>query len=133
MAKRGGIRVDIQHESDWIMYVNDGVGPYMWFDVCIKRLRWDWSEINRMGAKTMNNQRSMAEQSVLGLIWEGYGLGTKGNEVEVKLKQYKVSQRWGEHSMMLFCIKWECYVNISKNNLGEVEMVLEGSDTTNSP
>jgi len=31
------------------------------------------------------------------------------------------------------CVKWECYVNISKNNLGEVEMASEGSDTTNSP
>jgi len=38
----------------------------------------------------------------------------------------------GEHSTMLLCLKWECYVNLSKNNHGEVEMALEGSDTTNS-
>jgi len=48
--------------------------------------------------------------------------GNEGNEVEVESKWYKVSRRWGERSMILLFVKWECYVNISKNNSEEVEM-----------
>ena len=95
-----------------------------------QKIEWDQSKIDKMPAKTMNNWRSKVEQSILRLMCQGYGLGTKGNEVE--LKWYKVSWRWGEHSTMLLCVKWECYVNISKNNLREVEMASEGLDTTNS-
>jgi len=37
-----------------------------------------------------------------------------------------------DNGTMLLCVKWECYVNISKNNLREVKMASEELDTTNS-
>ena len=119
------IKVDIWLESDRIMGVNEWGGLDTRSDVYNKRS-------SKIRAKSMNNRRNKVEPSVSRLMYEGWGLGTKGNEVEVESKWYEVSQRWGEQSTMLLCVKWECYVNISKNNPGEVEMASEGSDTTNS-
>ena len=55
--------------------------------------------------------------------------GNKGqwSQSQSDMKSHKGG---GTQYDVIFFVKWECYVNISKNNLREVKMVSEGSDTT---